>query len=84
MVGDWPSHQIRLISPFPPGGAADLTARIMAEELTAALGQTVFVENRTGVGGAVGTEAAARSAPDGYTSSWPPRGRSPSTRAYSG
>jgi tripartite-type tricarboxylate transporter receptor subunit TctC len=66
-LGDWPNRQIRLISPFPPGGAADLTARIMAEELTTALRQTVFVENRTGVGGAVGTEAAARSAPDGYT-----------------
>lgn len=66
-TGDWPNRQIRLISPFPPGGAADLTARIMAEELTGALHQTVFVENRTGVGGAVGTEAAARSAPDGYT-----------------
>jgi tripartite-type tricarboxylate transporter receptor subunit TctC len=65
--GDWPNRQIRLVSPFPPGGAADLTARIMAEELTSALGQTVFVENRTGVGGAVGTEYAARSAPDGYT-----------------
>ncbi|WP_270933653.1 Bug family tripartite tricarboxylate transporter substrate binding protein [Falsiroseomonas oryzae] len=66
-TGDWPNRQIRLISPFPPGGAADLTARIMAEELTTALRQTVFVENRTGVGGAVGTEAAARSTPDGYT-----------------
>lgn len=66
-TGEWPNRQVRLISPFPPGGAADLTARIMAEELSGALRQTVFVENRTGVGGAVGTEAAARSAPDGYT-----------------
>ncbi len=64
---DWPSRQVRLVSPFPPGGAADLTARIMAEELTPLLRQTVFVENRTGVGGAIGSEHVARSTPDGYT-----------------
>lgn len=66
-AGDWPNRQIRLVSPFPPGGAADLTARIMAEELQAALRQPVLVENRTGVGGAVGSEFVARSTPDGYT-----------------
>lgn len=65
--GDWPTRQVRLVSPFPPGGAADLTARIMAEELTTALRQTVFVENRTGVGGAIGSEHVARSTADGYT-----------------
>ncbi|NDG51244.1 MAG: tripartite tricarboxylate transporter substrate binding protein, partial [Rhodospirillales bacterium] len=62
-TGDWPNRQVRIVSPFPPGGAADLVARIMAEELTAALRQSVFVENRTGVGGAVGSEHVARSAP---------------------
>ena len=66
-VADWPNRPIRLVSPFPPGGAADLTARIMAEELTGALRQSVVVENRTGVGGAVGSEFVARSTPDGYT-----------------
>ncbi|HYF08711.1 MAG TPA: tripartite tricarboxylate transporter substrate-binding protein, partial [Acetobacteraceae bacterium] len=66
-TGEWPTRQVRLVSPFPPGGAADLTARIMAEELTPLLRQTVFVENRTGVGGAIGSEHVARSAPDGYT-----------------
>jgi tripartite-type tricarboxylate transporter receptor subunit TctC len=66
-VADWPSRPIRLVSPFPPGGAADLTARLMAEELTGALRQTVVVENRTGVGGAVGSEFVARATPDGYT-----------------
>ena len=66
-AGEWPSRQVRLVSPFPPGGAADLTARIMAEELTTSLRQTVFVENRTGVGGAIGSEHVARSTPDGYT-----------------
>ena len=64
---DWPARGIRMISPFPPGGAADLLARALAEELTPVLRQSVVVENRTGAGGAVGTEAAVRSAPDGYT-----------------
>jgi tripartite-type tricarboxylate transporter receptor subunit TctC len=64
---DWPNRPVRLISPFPPGGAADLIARAIAEELAGPLRQTVVVENRTGAGGSVGTEAAARSAPDGYT-----------------
>lgn len=64
---DWPNRQVRLVSPFPPGGAADLTARMVAEELTGALRQTVFVENRVGAGGAIGTEYAARATPDGYT-----------------
>lgn len=66
-VADWPNRPIRLVSPFPPGGAADLTARLMAEELTGALRQSVVVENRTGVGGAVGSEFVARATPDGYT-----------------
>ena len=65
--GDWPSRSIRMISPFPPGGAADLLARALAEELTPVLRQSVVVENRTGAGGSVGTEATVRSAPDGYT-----------------
>ena len=63
----WPNRSIRMISPFPPGGAADLIARALAEELTPILGQSVVVENRTGAGGSVGTEATVRSAPDGYT-----------------
>lgn len=65
--GEWPQRSIRMISPFPPGGAADLLARALAEELTPILRQSVVVENRTGAGGAVGTEAAVRSPPDGYT-----------------
>ena len=64
---EWPARSIRMISPFPPGGAADLLARILAEELTPILRQAVVVENRTGAGGSVGTEATVRSAPDGYT-----------------
>ena len=65
--GEWPQRSIRMISPFPPGGAADLLARALAEELTPILRQSVVVENRTGAGGSVGTEAAVRSPPDGYT-----------------
>ena len=63
----WPARSLRLISPFPPGGAADVLARNIAEEMTPALRQSVVVENRTGAGGSVGTEAVVRSAPDGYT-----------------
>ena len=63
----WPARSIRLISPFPPGGAADVLARNIAEELTGTLRQSVVVENRTGAGGSVGTEAVVRSAADGYT-----------------
>src|SRR6476659_3432219 len=63
----WPSRPLRLILPFPPGGGTDLLGRLIAERLAAGLGQPVVTENRGGAGGNVGAEAAARSAPDGYT-----------------
>ena len=63
----WPSRPIRFIVPFPPGGGTDVNARIIAPRLSAALGQQVVVENRTGAGGMVGTEVVAKSAPDGYS-----------------
>jgi tripartite-type tricarboxylate transporter receptor subunit TctC len=63
----WPSRPVRLILPFPPGGGTDILGRLIAERLTASLGQPVVTENRGGAGGNVGAEAAARSAPDGYT-----------------
>jgi tripartite-type tricarboxylate transporter receptor subunit TctC len=63
----WPSKPLRFILPFPPGGGTDILGRIIAERLTASLGQPVVTENRGGAGGNVGAEAAARSAPDGYT-----------------
>lgn len=63
----YPSRPIRLIQPFPPGGGADVAARFVAQILTERLGQTVVVDNRGGAGGAIGTELAAQSAPDGYT-----------------
>ena len=58
---------MRFILPFPPGGGTDILGRLIAERLSAGLGQPVVTENRGGAGGNVGAEAAARSAPDGYT-----------------
>ncbi|MCR0985437.1 Bug family tripartite tricarboxylate transporter substrate binding protein [Roseomonas populi] len=66
-AASWPSRSVRLICAFAAGGNTDLVARIVAERLSATLGQSVVVENRTGAGGMIGAEAAARSAPDGYT-----------------
>src|SRR5229473_7121996 len=63
----WPSRPLRFILPFPPGGGTDILGRLIAERMTARLGQPVVTENRGGAGGNVGAEAAARSAPDGYT-----------------
>jgi tripartite-type tricarboxylate transporter receptor subunit TctC len=62
-----PDRPIRLIAPFAAGGAADIISRIVAEELSPILGQQVVVENRTGAGGAVGTEFVVRARPDGHT-----------------
>jgi tripartite-type tricarboxylate transporter receptor subunit TctC len=62
-----PDRSIRLIAPFAAGGAADVVARVTAEGLGQLIGQQIIVENRTGAGGAVGTELVARSRPDGYT-----------------
>jgi tripartite-type tricarboxylate transporter receptor subunit TctC len=64
---DWPNKPVRFIVPYPPGGGTDVIARIVQEPLSRALGQPMLIENRGGAGGAVGTEAAVRSAPDGYT-----------------
>jgi len=63
----WPSRPVRFILPFPPGGGTDILGRLIAERLSAGLGQPVVTENRGGAGGNVGAEAAARSSPDGYT-----------------
>jgi len=63
----YPSRPIRLIVPFPPGGVTDLVGRILAQRLGDGLGRAVVVDNRGGANGAIGAQAAARSAPDGYT-----------------
>ncbi|MCA3119577.1 MAG: tripartite tricarboxylate transporter substrate binding protein, partial [Rhodocyclaceae bacterium] len=63
----WPAKPIRMIIPFPPGGATDLIGRLSAQRLTESLGQPVLVENRGGAGGSIGTELGMRSTPDGYT-----------------
>ncbi len=63
----FPAKPIRLICPFPPGGAVDIASRAIATELSKVLGQTVTVDNRPGAGGNIGGAEAARSAPDGYT-----------------
>ncbi len=64
---DYPSRPIRLICPLPPGGGADLVARLVAERLSKTLNQQVLVDNRAGGGTVIGADLAAKSAPDGYT-----------------
>jgi len=64
---DYPNRTVRVIVPFPPGGAPDLVGRTLAHRLGERLGQPFVVENRTGAGGNIAAEAVAKSAPDGYT-----------------
>jgi len=66
----FPDKPIHLVVPFPPGGTSDTTARIVSEKLRQSLKQPVIVENRSGVGGSVGSEYVARSPADGYTVVW--------------
>jgi len=63
----YPAKPVRLITPFPPGGGTDVVARIVGAKLAELLGQPVVTENKAGAGGSLGTELAARAAPDGYT-----------------
>ena len=63
----WPSAPIRIVVPSPAGGGVDVFARVVGEQLAAALKQTVIIDNKAGAGGLIGTKAAAQSAPDGYT-----------------
>lgn len=63
----WPDRAVRVIVPFPPGGTTDIPARLVTARWTEWWGQAVVVDNRAGASGVIGTEAAARAAPDGYT-----------------
>jgi tripartite-type tricarboxylate transporter receptor subunit TctC len=67
MAQAWPSKPIRMIVPLAPGATADIVARIYADELGKALGQTIVVDNKTGAGGTIATAEAARAPADGYT-----------------
>jgi tripartite-type tricarboxylate transporter receptor subunit TctC len=67
LAQNYPAKAVRLIIPFPPGGATDILGRVMAQKLTEQMGQSVVVDNRPGAGGTIGSEMAAKSAPDGYT-----------------
>jgi tripartite-type tricarboxylate transporter receptor subunit TctC len=66
-AADYPDRPVRLIIPFPPGGSNDVVGRLVAKQLSDQLGQTVYVDNRAGAGGTIGTEAVVNAAPDGYT-----------------
>src|SRR5436309_8907290 len=63
----FPSKPLKLVTPFPPGGSADVIARLAAQRLSENIGQPVVVDNRGGAGGLTGTEYAAKQPPDGYT-----------------
>ena len=64
---DFPSRPMRMIVPWPPGQAADLVGRVMAQKLGEVLGQQIVIDNRAGAGGMIGTDVAAKATPDGYT-----------------
>jgi tripartite-type tricarboxylate transporter receptor subunit TctC len=71
----WPSRSIKLIVPFPAGGAADTVARVYADKLSVALKQPIVIENKPGAGTAIAADAAAKAEPDGYTLSLAPAGQ---------
>ena len=67
LAQDYPNRVVTLVTPFPPGGPSDTTARMVVGPMSQALGQQIIVENVTGAGGVIGTNKVAKAAPDGYT-----------------
>ncbi|MEQ6435806.1 tripartite tricarboxylate transporter substrate binding protein [Comamonas sp. w2-DMI] len=63
----WPSRPVRVVVPFPPSGATDLVARVIAQRVSQELGQQLVIDNKPGAGGTIGAAEAAKAAPDGYT-----------------
>jgi tripartite-type tricarboxylate transporter receptor subunit TctC len=66
LADGWPNHPVRIVNTFAPGGAADILARMAADQLTKALGQQFYVETHDGAGGVIGVDLVAHSEPDGY------------------
>src|SRR4051795_7624699 len=66
-TSSYPDRPIRLVVPFPPGGGADTTARLLAQKIGERLGQPIAVDNKPGANGLIGTDAVAKAVPDGYT-----------------
>ncbi|MEO8187850.1 MAG: tripartite tricarboxylate transporter substrate binding protein [Burkholderiaceae bacterium] len=64
---DWPAQQVRIVLPYPPGGASDITARLLGNRMGQAWGETVVIENRPGANGIIANEVVAKAAADGYT-----------------
>ena len=67
LAQNYPTRPVRMIVPFPPGGATDIVARVIGLKLNEAWGQTAVIDNRGGAGGNIAGEIVAKSAPDGYT-----------------
>src|SRR5438477_3649571 len=67
LAQSYPERPIKLIVPFPAGGATDTSARLLTQALAARLGQTIVIENQGGAGGTIGARAVANASPDGYT-----------------